>query len=181
MNIGLDIGYSHTKAVTTGKQIGFPSIVGTPDVSRFTLDESQDSLILTHPAHVQVGEHAISQSRFTHRREDRACPDRRRVATSARDAANDAGGGEGVGGDDIRSEKAMIRKWNLWIVYDDGEHTLLNEHPFVGDIFEAGCEADKLAIEIDGYFDFELESLGIMAKAADIPATNAPSPTPPPC
>lgn len=72
MNIGLDIGYSHTKAITTNKQIGFPSIVGTPDVSRFSLDEPGDSLILTHPVHVQVGEHAISQSRFTHRREDRA-------------------------------------------------------------------------------------------------------------
>lgn len=72
MNIGLDIGYSHTKAVTTSKQIGFPSIVGTPDVSRFTLDEPQDSLILTHPVQVQVGEGALIQSRFTHRREDRA-------------------------------------------------------------------------------------------------------------
>lgn len=72
MNIGLDIGYSHTKAVTTGKRTGFPSIVGTPDVSRFSLEEPGDSLILTHPVHVQVGEHAISQSRFTHRREDRA-------------------------------------------------------------------------------------------------------------
>lgn len=73
MNIGLDIGYSHTKAVWGGHnpaQAIFPSVVGTPDKARFSL-AAENSLTLTYPFHVQVGEGAVTQSRFFQRREDR--------------------------------------------------------------------------------------------------------------
>lgn len=70
MNIGLDVGYSATKAITGNRRATFPSAVGTPDKARFSLNASQ-SIILTGPTHVQVGEGAITQSRFLNRREDR--------------------------------------------------------------------------------------------------------------
>jgi plasmid segregation protein ParM len=70
MNIGLDIGYSHTKAVSGDRCTSLPSAVGTPDKARFSLTQT-DTIILTNPYHAQVGEAAITQSRFTTRREDR--------------------------------------------------------------------------------------------------------------
>lgn len=70
MNVGLDIGYSAVKAVSGERRITFPSVVGTPDKARFSLSADQ-TVILTYPDHVQVGEGAISQSRFLQRREDR--------------------------------------------------------------------------------------------------------------
>ena len=70
MNIGLDVGYSATKAVSGKRQVAFPSVCGTPDKARFSLNGS-DAIVLTHPSHVQVGEGAIAQSRFLNRREDR--------------------------------------------------------------------------------------------------------------
>ncbi len=70
MNIGLDVGYSHTKAVHGSVRVIFPSVVGTPDKARFSL-YAEDGLILTHPFHVQVGAKAVTQSRFLQRREDR--------------------------------------------------------------------------------------------------------------
>ena len=71
MNIGLDVGYSETKAVTdNGRQVSFPSAVGTPDKARFSLD-GDGEIILVEPDHVQIGRSAIEQSRFVHRREDR--------------------------------------------------------------------------------------------------------------
>lgn len=71
MNIGLDVGYSATKAVAGERRVTFPSVVGTPDKSRFSLS-SNHALVLTTPRHVQVGAGAVSQSRFVNRREDRA-------------------------------------------------------------------------------------------------------------
>jgi len=72
MNIGLDIGYSATKAVSSGRRrVTFPSVVGTPDRARFSLNGADSSIVLIEPDHVQVGEGAIVQSRFLHRREDR--------------------------------------------------------------------------------------------------------------
>lgn len=71
MNVGLDVGYSATKAISDDqRRASFPSVVGTPDKARFSLNES-DSIILTLPNRVQVGAAAVAQSRFLHRREDR--------------------------------------------------------------------------------------------------------------
>lgn len=70
MNAGMDVGYSSTKAVSDDRHVTFPSAVGTPDKARFSLNRNK-SIVLTHPQHIQVGEAAISQSRFLNRREDR--------------------------------------------------------------------------------------------------------------
>jgi plasmid segregation protein ParM len=71
MNIGLDIGYSATKAVAdAARRVSFPSAVGTPDKASFSLNGNA-SFILLEPEHVQIGEAAIAQSRFLQRREDR--------------------------------------------------------------------------------------------------------------
>ena len=70
MNAGMDVGYSATKAVSGDRRVTFPSVVGTPDKARFSLNGNQ-SIVLVAPDHVQVGEGAISQSRFLNRREDR--------------------------------------------------------------------------------------------------------------
>lgn len=71
MNVGLDVGYSHTKAVSGERRAQFPSAVGTPDKARFSLNGAAGNIILVEPDHVQVGEGAVAQSRFLHRREDR--------------------------------------------------------------------------------------------------------------
>ena len=70
MNIGMNVGYSATKAVAGERRVTFPSAVGTPDRGRFSLSNTNE-IILEEPAHVQVGDAAIEQSRFLHRREDR--------------------------------------------------------------------------------------------------------------
>jgi PRTRC genetic system protein D len=72
MNIGLDLGYSATKAVSGRKRVNFPSVVGTPDKARFSFSENGAGIILTEPAHVLVGQEAVTQSRFVNRREDRS-------------------------------------------------------------------------------------------------------------
>jgi len=56
--------------VSGDRRVTFPSVIGTPDKARFSLNGSA-SIVLTYPDHVQVGEGAISQSRFLNRREDR--------------------------------------------------------------------------------------------------------------
>lgn len=71
MNTGMDIGYSATKAVGGRGRATFPSVTGTPDKARFSLNGAGGSIILVEPAHVQVGAEAVAQSRFLHRREDR--------------------------------------------------------------------------------------------------------------
>jgi PRTRC genetic system protein D len=70
VNVGLDVGYSATKAVAGERRVTFASAVGTPDKARFTLHES-GALVLLQPDHVAVGEGAVAQSRFLQRREDR--------------------------------------------------------------------------------------------------------------
>jgi plasmid segregation protein ParM len=72
MNIGLDIGYSAVKAISEGRKVSFPSVVGTPERARIDLREIERSICLTHPSNVLVGEEAIVHSRFLQRREDRA-------------------------------------------------------------------------------------------------------------
>ena len=59
-----------TYLVSGDRRVTFPSVIGTPDKARFSLNGSA-SIVLTYPDHVQVGEGAISQSRFLNRREDR--------------------------------------------------------------------------------------------------------------
>ena len=71
MNVGLDVGYSAVKAVSKPYRISFPSVVGTPDKARFELNSSNRSIVLMQPDHVQVGEGAVTQSRFVRPREDR--------------------------------------------------------------------------------------------------------------
>ncbi len=71
MNAGLDIGYSHVKAISGERRVHFPSVVGTPDKARFSLDGNANSIILQEPQAVAVGDGAVMQSRFLHRREDR--------------------------------------------------------------------------------------------------------------
>ncbi|MFX1266159.1 MAG: hypothetical protein ACFFH0_12305 [Promethearchaeota archaeon] len=70
MIVGTDIGYYATKATTVDKRITFLSAVGTPEKARVGL-QAQNSIILLRPKHVQIGESAVLQSRFLHRREDR--------------------------------------------------------------------------------------------------------------
>ena len=38
MNVGMDVGYSAVKAISGNRRVAFPSVVGTPDKSRFSLD-----------------------------------------------------------------------------------------------------------------------------------------------
>lgn len=72
MNIGLDVGYAATKAVSGERRVNLPSIVGTPDKARFSVNGT-DNMILTMPdgKAFQVGQAAILQSRFVDRQEDR--------------------------------------------------------------------------------------------------------------
>ncbi len=72
MNLGLDLGYSAVKVVAGPRRKTFPSVVGTPEVARFSLGDPEESIVLTVPAHVVVGRGAMTQSRFVNRREDRA-------------------------------------------------------------------------------------------------------------
>lgn len=73
MNVGIDIGYSAVKAVATGRRVTFPSVVGTLERARFSLNEAvADNIILTDADGVcLVGQGAVEQSRFWDRREDR--------------------------------------------------------------------------------------------------------------
>ncbi len=73
MNLGLDVGYSDTKAVSADRRVNFPSVVGTPDQGSFGVFSANGTgIILVEPAHVQIGEQAVLQSRFVNRREDRS-------------------------------------------------------------------------------------------------------------
>jgi len=72
MNLGIDLGYSAVKLAAGQRRVTFPSVVGTPEVGRFSLGEQEQNIVLTAPAHVLVGEGAMTQSRFVNRREDRA-------------------------------------------------------------------------------------------------------------
>lgn len=75
MNVGLDIGYSAVKAVSGERRVSFPSLVGTPDLSRFAFSENgqeRDIVLELGGGPVLVGAGAVEQSRFVSRREDRA-------------------------------------------------------------------------------------------------------------
>jgi len=72
MNIGLDVGYSETKAVSGERRVNLPSIVGTPDRARFSVNGTDNLILsLTTGKSFQVGQAAVTQSRFVDRQEDR--------------------------------------------------------------------------------------------------------------
>jgi len=72
MNTAIDLGYYKTKGIDTGGQpFSFPSITGTPDKSRFSLNGHDNGIILTKPYHKLVGENVEDQSLFAVRWEDR--------------------------------------------------------------------------------------------------------------
>ena len=74
MNVGMDVGYSATKAVAGPERlVTFPSVVGTPDRARFAVGSADGHIILELPGDGTwlVGEGAVAQSRFVDRREDR--------------------------------------------------------------------------------------------------------------
>ena len=69
-----DIGYNAVKTMSDKMKTSFPSVVGTPDRARFSLNGGSKDIVLTVPddgSTCLVGEGAITQSRFTSRREDR--------------------------------------------------------------------------------------------------------------
>jgi len=73
MHIGFDGGYNAIKAVTEARRVSFPSITGTPDRAKFSLNGHPEELIISvNGQQWLVGEAAIVQSRFVQRREDRA-------------------------------------------------------------------------------------------------------------
>jgi plasmid segregation protein ParM len=74
MNVGIDIGYSSVKAVAGHRRVSFPSVMGTPDRARFSLNGHTDADIVLNLADGtwMVGQGAVEQSRFLNRREDRA-------------------------------------------------------------------------------------------------------------
>ena len=74
MNVGVDVGYSAVKAMYGGRRVAFPSVVGTPDRARFSLNgHAAGDIVLNLPDGTWlVGQGAVEQSRFVNRREDRA-------------------------------------------------------------------------------------------------------------
>lgn len=70
--IGLDVGYGYTKV--RSRQAGeiFASVVGTPEVGRFGLDNPQSKILTVNGNRYSVGDLAVEQSRFLTRREDRS-------------------------------------------------------------------------------------------------------------
>ncbi|KAA3660665.1 MAG: hypothetical protein DWQ04_18790 [Chloroflexi bacterium] len=72
MKAGIDLGYNATKVMSDRGRGLFPSVVGTPDRARFSLNGNED-VVLTIPDDGTwlIGEGAIAQSRFATRREDR--------------------------------------------------------------------------------------------------------------
>ena len=70
MNLGLDLGYSATKVIAGDRRVAFPSITGTPDRARFSINGAE-AIILEEPHAAQVGAEAVRQSRFIEPREDR--------------------------------------------------------------------------------------------------------------
>jgi plasmid segregation protein ParM len=74
MNLGIDIGYSSVKTVAgPDRLVAFPSVVGTPDRARFSVNDADRHIVIDVPGEGRwlVGEGAITQSRFVDRREDR--------------------------------------------------------------------------------------------------------------
>lgn len=72
---GIDCGYYMTKLVAMAEkkiERSFPSIVGSPDMSKFAAMPERNFTISENGDNWLVGEEAIDQSRWIHRREDRS-------------------------------------------------------------------------------------------------------------
>lgn len=69
--IGFDGGYNAVKVTNLNDQTTFPSVVGTPDTARFSLNATSDVIIEYNGESYLVGESAVLQSRMIQRREDR--------------------------------------------------------------------------------------------------------------
>ena len=67
----IDLGYSDTKIWGNKGGISFPSLVGTPDTARFSLNKNNDIRLSVDelPSRL-IGDGALRQSRFTSRKED---------------------------------------------------------------------------------------------------------------
>ena len=74
MNAGFDVGYSAVKAVGNDRRVTFPSVVGTPDKARFSLNGATENDIMLNltDGTFLIGQGAVEQSRFVNRREDRS-------------------------------------------------------------------------------------------------------------
>lgn len=72
LRAGIDIGYTHTKAMTNGqKSINFPSVVGTDYEIPFTLQDDGHGIKFLVPRRAVIGDSAITFSDLVTRREDR--------------------------------------------------------------------------------------------------------------
>ena len=69
ISIGLDIGYSSTKARYKGGSFKIPSIVGTNE-EWFSVTEEKEKVVIGGEQ-LLVGQSAIDQSQIVQRREDR--------------------------------------------------------------------------------------------------------------
>jgi plasmid segregation protein ParM len=70
--VAADIGYGYTKVRARGIKEIFASVVGTPEVGRFGLDNQSDHILTVNGMRCIVGDLAVEQSRFLTRREDRS-------------------------------------------------------------------------------------------------------------
>ncbi len=69
--IGLDLGYANVKVVTEGKNVIFPSLVGTPEASAFQVVGGSSLRVTVADQLYNVGHSAVEQSRFVVRHENR--------------------------------------------------------------------------------------------------------------
>jgi len=75
ISVGIDIGYNATKIFSNGSKdfvkYSFPSVVGTPDLSRFQTFKEEELIVEYEERKYLVGEDAVEKSRMVQRREDR--------------------------------------------------------------------------------------------------------------
>lgn len=73
MLVGLDAGYSHTKAICGNRRVIFPSVCGNVEEGRFSLNDREAAPIILDEGYTQwvIGDEAVKQSRLVSRREDR--------------------------------------------------------------------------------------------------------------
>lgn len=70
--IGIDLGYGYCKAAADNNQeYIFPSVIGTPDISRFGLNANGTRQLVVDGTTHLIGQDAVEQSRLVQRREDR--------------------------------------------------------------------------------------------------------------
>lgn len=71
MNLGLDLGYNEVKGVADSRRFSFPSVVGTPNISRFSMNGGVNDIVIESDGrHWLVGT-GTQTSRFVSRPEGR--------------------------------------------------------------------------------------------------------------